>query len=781
LLEATLKELKQVVTSEKKGAYTGAGVLGGFATYLQDRCQVLRSEGCWSPAQLKAIDELVRLSAAYRYSDYNSREEILARISALLEKLAVSPENAEPDHPFGNDFFRQGIEQVRGIGPKRRQQLQRLGIETIYDLLYYLPKRYADRTSLKKFNRLNIDCVETLQVAVRSVELLKLRKGLTIVKALVYDGESYGFAVWFNQSYLKTKLRPGVEIIITGKPRLHRGCWEINVSEFTIINNREDDPVHTARIVPIYAVTEGLTQRTLRQIIYRTLEELPDDCEILPCSLREKYRFMDLHQALWQVHFPGSWPELTKARQRLVYEELFLLQVAMSQRAARVKRRQGIAHIHEGRLWQDFLAGLPFTFTRAQRRVINEIRQDMNRSQPMTRLLQGDVGSGKTVVAAAAAVKAVANGYQVALMAPTEILARQHYRSVTSLFSPLSINVALVSGSMSEKEKERVLGGILSGQVQVVVGTHALIQEKVQFKNLGLAIVDEQHRFGVLQRDSLLSKGQNADLLVMTATPIPRTLSLTLYGDLQVSVIDELPPGRQRVITRWVGVERRGRVLDFLDREMAAGRQVYVVCPLVAESEKLDLAAAEETARNLAKRFPRFNIGLVHGKMKAGEKEKNMQGFYRGEINLLVSTTVIEVGVDVPNASVMLVEGAERFGLAQLHQLRGRIGRGRHRSYCILMGQPKTGVAKERLKVMEETDDGFVIAEEDLRLRGPGEFFGTRQHGLPEFKVVDLLRDGPVIPRAAADAQQFVQTITEQQLKYFSQLIKFRFGTLKIS
>ncbi|WP_366921603.1 ATP-dependent DNA helicase RecG [Metallumcola ferriviriculae] len=784
MLDTVLKEMKQALIREKKGAYSDAGVFGGFAMFLKEQCILLRNEANWSETEKAILDELVNLSDVYYRSDHQTRAEVLARVSTLLNKITLPPETVERPvigHWGQGNFIWQEVAVIKGVGTKRRQQLQRLGIKKVFDLIYHVPRRYLDRSTMKRFRQLNVGVEETLRVKVRSVELLQPRKRLNILKALVYDGENYGVAVWFNQSYLRAKLRPGLELIITGKVQLSSGRWEVIVTDYEILNAAEDEPVHTARIVPVYGVTEGISQRIMRQLIFQTLNLIPYYKDFLPEELRTKYNLIDWRQALWQIHFPDDWSSLKRARQRLVYEELFLMQMAVSQRYIRSERRSGIAHTNEGQLWHDFVQSLPFTFTRAQRRVLNEIRKDMGQAQPMTRLLQGDVGSGKTIVATAAAVKAVANDYQVAVMAPTEILARQHCESLNALFEDLNIRVSLVSGSLSAKEKAKIYRDIQRGEIDVVVGTHALIQETVQFHRLGLAVVDEQHRFGVMQRDELLNKGDNADLLVMTATPIPRTLSLTLYGDLQVSVIDELPPGRQKVITRWVGEERREKVLSFIGQEMNADRQVYVVCPLVSESEKLDLAAAEETAHLLMDRFKDFNVGLVHGKMKSTEKEMYMQGFYRGEINLLVSTTVIEVGVDVPNATVMMVEGAERFGLAQLHQLRGRIGRGEHRSYCILMGDPKTEVARERLQVMEKSDDGFVIAEEDLRLRGPGEIFGTRQHGLPEFKVADLIRDAEVVQQTFDDARKLVQNKSNYQLGIFSELIALRFGNAKIS
>lgn len=774
-----LRELKQVLISEQKKNCTGTGVFGGFIPYIKKLLQILEGEDLSQEEQ--ALSR--RLSNLVKHYEYWRPEERYCRLQevlAVIEDVDTVEVNACSGNPE-LELMMQDVRYVKGVGPKRREQFYRLGINNVYDLLYYFPRRYEDRTQLKKFSQLTPEQMETVQGEVTSVQTVMPRKGLTIVKAMLFDGEGYGFAVWFNQSYLKNKLQSGLKLIVTGKVRYQYGYKEINVSEFEILGEAQEDSIHTARIVPVYATTAGLSQRLIRQVIHQALQNLPRDFEFLPQTIIDKYKLPALTEALYQAHFPDDWSRLKTAKRRLAYEELFLLQVALADRTRKVKAMNGISHCHEGDLWQQFFAKLPFSLTRAQRRVINEIREDMNSRQPMTRLLQGDVGSGKTVVAAAAAVKAVANGSQVAFMAPTEILAEQHFRSLQAFFAELDISVALLTGSLTAKARAETLSWLSTGKASVVVGTHALIQEDVQFKSLGLVIVDEQHRFGVMQRDKLLAKGKNADLLVMTATPIPRTLSLTLYGDLQLSIIDELPPGRAKVITRWVNEERRPRIYRFLRQEMAAGRQVYVVCPLVAESEKLDLMAAEEMADKLQKIFSEFSVRLLHGQMKPAEKEEIMQGFYRGEIDLLVSTTVIEVGVDVPNATVMLIEGAERFGLAQLHQLRGRIGRGKHRSYCILFGQPKTDVGRQRLRVMEKTTDGFVIAEEDLRLRGPGEFFGTKQHGLPEFKVADLTRDSVLVQRAARDAQHFVASASGQQLSVMRDLIKFRFGEVSVS
>jgi ATP-dependent DNA helicase RecG len=517
--------------------------------------------------------------------------------------------------------------------------------------------------------------------------------------------------------------------------------------------------LHTGRLVPIYGLTRGLTARPMRRLMKRLVDGYVDGLEDpLPEGLLARHRLEPLGPALRAGHFPKTEADYAAARRRLVYDEFLLLQLGLAIRRHRQGRRPGLAMNPPGALARRLLASLPFTLTPAQERVWREIRMDMAEPYPMNRLLQGDVGSGKTVVAALAILTAVESGYQAALMAPTEILAEQHLMTLAQLLEPLGVEVALLTNAVKGKARERVLAGVAGGAIACVVGTHALVQEAVRFHRLGLAVVDEQHRFGVHQRATLKGKGESPDVLVMTATPIPRTLALTLYGDLEVSVIDQLPPGRKPVVTRARPGSARGKIYRFLREQVGAGRQVYVVCPLVEESETVDLQAATEMAERLQQEvFPDLRVGLLHGRMSFPEKDRVMRDFKAGAIHILVSTTVIEVGIDVPNASVMLIEHAERFGLSQLHQLRGRVGRGPWKSYCILLSGASSPEARMRLDAMAATNDGFKIAEVDLSLRGPGDFFGTRQSGLPEFRVADLLRDAAVLEAARRDAATLIR------------------------
>lgn len=650
----------------------------------------------------------------------------------------------------------QPVQYLKMVGPQRAKLLAKLGVKTVRDLLLHFPRRYEDRRSLRPLGKLVPGETLTTTGKILSVEEHRPSARLTVIRARLADATGYAWATWFNQDYLKQKLVPGQTIVLSGRVKEFHGSKEIVVQDFELVNGEES--LHTGRIVPFYSLTSGLSQRTLRQIVHRALTDFAAAFpEILPEELRRNYRLPGITESLWDIHFPRDEEALRRARTRLAYEELFVFQLALLARRRTKGENAGIAHVPDGELSRRFFALLPFTLTRAQEKVLAEIKADMESLRPMARLLQGDVGAGKTVVAAAAMVKAVEGGYQAALMAPTELLAEQHWLSFKKWLAPLGIEVALLTGSLGKKEKDEVLNGVAAGRIQVLVGTHALIQEGVKFQNLGLVVIDEQHRFGVSQRALLQEKGACPDVLVMTATPIPRTLALTLYGDLDVSVIDALPPGRRPVATIYLPESRRQEAYAAIRREVAKGGQAYVVCPLVEESEALQAQAAQELAARLAKEvFPDLAVGLLHGRLKREEREKVMEAFRRGEIQVLVATTVVEVGVDVPQATVMVIEGAERFGLAQLHQLRGRVGRSERQAYCYLVGRPRSAEARERLKVLVGCQDGFAVAEADLRLRGPGEFFGTRQHGLPEFRLVDLVRDARLVVLARRDASRYL-------------------------
>jgi ATP-dependent DNA helicase RecG len=577
---------------------------------------------------------------------------------------------------------------------------------------------------------------------------------------LLRDESGFLKALWFNQPYLARIFKRGQRLIVHGKVQPPRGggALEMHVRDYEIIESTDDEPLHIGRLVPVYPLTAGLNQRPLRVLMKRLVDAhagaMP---EPLPESIIARRGLVPLGRALTGGHFPETEAERAAAFRRLVFDDFFLLELGLAIRRHRSGRQPGLAIDPPGRLAAQLRASLPWPLTRAQERVWAEIRADMAQPHPMNRLLQGDVGSGKTVIAALAILTAIEAGHQAALMAPTEILAEQHARTLTALLAPLGIAPVLLTHGVRGRARDGVRATIAAGETGCVVGTHALVQEGVDFHRLGLAVVDEQHRFGVAQRATLRGKGESPDVLVMTATPIPRTLALTLYGDLDVSVIDELPPGRRPVRTFLRGERERARVYRFLHDEIRSGRQAFVVCPLVEESEQSDLRAATEMAGRLqGEVFSDLRVGLLHGRMAGPEKDAVMAEFRAGRIHVLVSTTVIEVGIDVPNASVMVVEHAERFGLSQLHQLRGRVGRGPWKSYCILMRQAPSEDARRRLDAMAETNDGFRLAEVDLGIRGPGEFFGTRQSGLPAFRVADLVRDAAVLEEARKEAVALV-------------------------
>ena len=648
---------------------------------------------------------------------------------------------------------------LRGVGPRRAALLEKKGLRTVEDALFFLPLRHEDRTRLTPLRALQpgqtATCSGTI-VGLSPPPPGRTRQPFTV---MLRDASGHATASWFGWRYLARALERGQRLVLHGRVARYRGAIVLQQPDWEIVESGEDERLHTGRLVPVYSLTEGLGQRALRALMWRIVDQFAGQvAEVLPDAARARRRLVGLAQALADGHFPGTEEALAAARRRLAFDDFLLLQLGLAILRARTTRARGLSldprGDHVGRL----RARLPYRLTAAQERVWEEIRRDMAAPHPMHRLLQGDVGSGKTVVAALAVLTAVEAGYQAAVMAPTEILAEQHVVTFRDLIEPLGVRVSLLTSALKPRERAAARAALAAGEVGCAVGTHALVQEGVAFRRLGLAVVDEQHRFGVEQRARLRGKGEHPDLLVMTATPIPRTLALTLYGDLDVSVIDELPPGRRPVVTAARTEARRRAIYRFIGEQVAAGRQAYVVCPLVEESEALDLKAATDMARRLAGEvFPHLTVGLLHGRLGVEDKDAIMRRFKAGEIHVLVSTTVIEVGIDVPNASVMLVEHAERFGLSQLHQLRGRVGRGPWKSYCILLTAGRlTEDARRRIEGMVATHDGFRIAEVDLALRGPGEFFGTRQSGLPEFRVADLLRDAALLEEARREALAIV-------------------------
>lgn len=642
---------------------------------------------------------------------------------------------------------------LKGVGPGRARQLEQLGVHNMKDLLMYYPRRYEDRRK-RTIAELRDGELATVEGKVVAGHVTSGK--MKVVKLSIEQAGRSIQATWFNQTFILKQYPVGTQVVITGKVRWQQKTPEIMVSDIekAAISSGTDvfDPgVQT--ILPVYSETARLSSKVIRNLIQSVLGHVEDEFpEILPQEALQEW--MERPQAYREIHFPKTYTSLSRARERLVWEEVLFLQLAVAGLRQGIVR-QGSPPLRGGEeLLQSFYTALPFQLTLAQQRVIREIFQDLARPQGMARLVQGDVGSGKTAVAMTALLRAVGSGYQGAMMAPTEILALQHFQSLEKVFTPLGISVVCLLGSQNKGTRERTLEMIEDGQAQVVVGTHALIQETVVFKALGLAVTDEQHRFGVKQRTLLQSKGESPHVLVLTATPIPRTLALTLYGDLQLSVLDEMPVGRKPIITRKLSERSRPKLEDFLDEQINLGRQIYVVCPLVDESETLDLISATQRANDLQVRFSNHRIALLHGKMKGTDKEEIMKAFAAGNIDILVATTVVEVGVNVPNASVMVIESAERFGLAQLHQLRGRVGRGSEQSYCFLISGNKDS---RRLDILCQTEDGFKIAEEDMRLRGTGELLGTRQHGLAELRLADFSCDGHLVEKAYQTAQKALQ------------------------
>ena len=681
------------------------------------------------------------------------------------------------------DLWTVPIRFAKGVGPQRASTLQRLGIETVEDALWTVPWRYEDRSVMTPIGQLVPGMVTAVcgTVVKNSAKRTRNRR-FTVLEIGLEDQTGRLQAVFFNQPYLEQIFAVGKSIMMSGRVIAGKQGWMVprmDVSQYEVVGEGTESTLHVGRIVPIYHETKGWTSRQMRVLMRGLVDEHAADLQdILPVPIRARQRLLPVQEAVVQIHFPKAGADLaalelgkSPVHRRLAFEELFLLQMALAARQRSVQVEKKRLHFNPRTPLLDKLGRvLPFTLTTAQDQVIREIFRDMIAPRPMNHLVQGDVGSGKTVVALHAIVLACGSGYQAALMAPTEILAEQHYRNLSPLLHSLGVNAALLRGSDKAATKKNQIAHLASGRIQVAIGTHALIQKGVAFKSLGLAVVDEQHKFGVLQRKTLIEKGYGPDVVVLTATPIPRTLAMTVYGDLDVSIIHTLPPGRKPVRTFLFGEAQRRRAYQILRDELHNKRQVYVVYPLVEESEKTDLQAAIQGAERLQEgELKEFRVGVLHGRMKQADKEAVMTDFTEGKIQVLVATTVIEVGVDVPNATVMMIEHAERFGLAQLHQLRGRVGRAGYQSYCLLMaatmgrnktlpGKRPTGnqesasLVKERLEALVRSNDGFVIAEEDLRIRGPGEFFGFRQWGMPEFRVANIVRDGDLLHQARLEA-----------------------------
>lgn len=728
-------------------------------------------------------------------------EEALRLISHIEIDL-TSPSGEEDVSPAIEEkvnILSTPVQYVKGVGPRLAELLKKKGIVTIEDALYFIPRDYEDRRNIKPISKARIGEKETLKGKIVGLSLVSYNRR-KVLEIIIGDETGAIIAKWFNfnqpyLNYLKKRFKPGQVVIVSGKVEAFRYRKEMSHPDIEVIENEEDDQLHFKRIVPKYSETEGLHQKTIRRIMKNVVEGYAGAVsDGIPRYISKKRNLADMSRAFQCIHFPeneDNYDLLISGKSpyhcRIIFDEFFFLELSLALRKRGVLLEKGISFNTQDNFLEFFEPRLPFHLTAAQRRVINEIKTDMTKPSPMNRLIQGDVGSGKTIIAFAAALIAIENHYQVAIMAPTEILAEQHFLTLHQLAEKIGIKIAYLFSSMKKSLRDEVYKNIKNGEINLIIGTNAIIQEGVEFAKLGLGIIDEQHRFGVIQRATLKRKGENPDILVMTATPIPRTLAMTVYGDLDISIVDEMPPGRKAIKTKIFHEKERQRVYDHIAMEIEGGNQTYIVYPLIEESEKLDLLNATKMYEHIQKEiFPQYRVALLHGRMKSDEKEEVMERFKTGEVQILVATTVIEVGIDVPGATLMVVEHAERFGLSQLHQLRGRVGRGEKQSCCILLAQyKKSDDARRRLKIMEETNDGFKIAEEDLKIRGPGEFIGVRQSGIPDFRVANIIRDARILNEAREEAFELVRRdplLQDPQNFFLKEVLKQRWkGRLELA
>ena len=778
------ESLRKILELEHSKGYTNTAVIGGLDRFLQN----------WSGPAMASISNRRLLSRFRKLGlaspDYASltpgqRRQWAVDVLNLLDEIRTGGEEqpaarTTPKTSRKPQLSRQSrditgslgspITAVKGISDSTATRFEKLGVRTVRDLLYFFPHRHLDYSQIKTISQLTESEEETIIANVWQATETR-PGGRRSTEAIVGDETGNVRAVWFNNPYLVRQFTTNTKIVLSGRVKLFQGRYVFESPEWEPL--QETELVHTGRLVPVYPLTQGLRPRQVRKLMKQVIDQwtwqVPD---FLPEGLKGRCNLLELPKAIYNAHYPDDAILKDRARVRLAFDELFLLQLGvLSKKREWQEDQAGNALSTLADVLDTFIKSLPFRLTTAQNRVLEELLADLNKSKPMSRLLQGEVGSGKTVVATTGLLIAAANDFQGALMAPTEILAEQHFNTICQLLSatgqleeqddhintysgilPRPITIALLMGATPAARKRELHRQIQNGDIDIIIGTHALIQKEVEFHNLGLAVIDEQHRFGVAQRSTLRQKGFNPHVLVMTATPIPRTLALTLYGDLDLSVIDELPPGRQEIKTKWLKPSQRESAYTFLRREIAVGRQAFIICPLIEESEAIQARAATIEHEHLSREvFPDLKLGLLHGRLSAADKEKVMRRFYNGELNILVSTAVVEVGIDVPNATVMMVESADRFGLSQLHQFRGRVGRGTEQSYCMLMAEEPSEVARMRLDIIENNQDGFKLAEEDLKLRGPGEFFGTRQSGLPDLRMAKL-SDVPLLEMARTEA-----------------------------
>ena len=767
-----LESLAKILQQEREAGFPDTTVIGGLDGFLQR----------WAKELEPTLGEI----RSYSVLTVEQRERWVKAALARIEdggKQRGSPSKtagrrkSKPKNP-PQLALDDEITRVRGISTQYLAKLKRVGVEKVRDLLYLMPHRHNDFANIRKVSELVPGEDQTVVVTVWETSETGPVPRRRSTQAVLGDDTGNVRAIWFNQPWMARNLRAGTKVVISGKVTVFRGQFVFESPEYELLRG-QDELVHTGRLVPVYPSTEGLPQRTLRRVVKQALDStLAQVSDFLPEPIKHRTGLIGLGSAIAQAHYPDTSADWVSARRRLAFDELFLMQIAVLTRKRDWQEEgRGVSLEVDPAPLSGYVDSLPFPLTGAQNRVLNEILEGLKSDRPMSRLLQGDVGSGKTVVALAALLVAVFNGYQGALMVPTEILAEQHFITITNLLSDLTetsrdeylvtveidsvsrpLNIGLLLGSLSNKVKNEMHDRIAQGEIDIIVGTHALIQQSVEIPRLAAVVVDEQHRFGVMQRGSLREKGLRPHVLAMSATPIPRSLALTLYGDLDISIIDEMPPGRQRIRTRWVEPDRREAAYNFIRKEVEEGRQAFIVCPLIEESEAIQSRAAiKEHERLSTQVYPDLNLELLHGRMALREKEQAMERFQAGDANILVSTPVIEVGIDVPNATVMLIDGADRFGLAQLHQFRGRVGRGQHQSHCLLLADSPGEEARERLRIVERVHDGFQLAEEDLRIRGPGEYLGTRQSGLPNLKVARIT-DQDILSLARREAMKLLDS-----------------------